>query len=167
MAEATKDFEELLGCLKRHEAKFAVVGPHAVAYHAKPLYTKDFDLLVEPNAANGERVVAALEEFGFGGLGIAAADFASVGRILQMGVPPNRVDLMTSIDGVDFDEVWSGRVEGAYGNQIVPPQCDRIVLAIVFARGPTISSDLLSAFSDVYSIVAVPDEPNGRAVARS
>ncbi len=120
MADATKDFEGLLGCLKRHEAKFVVVGAHAVAYHAKPRYTKDFDLLVEPNAANGERVVAALEEFGFGGLGIVATDFASPGRILQLGVPPNRVDLMTSIDGVDFDEVWSGRVEGSYGNEMVP-----------------------------------------------
>jgi len=64
MAEATKDFEELLGCLKRHEAKFAVVGPHAVAYHAKPRYTKDFDLLVEPNAANGERVVPVSKSSG-------------------------------------------------------------------------------------------------------
>ena len=120
MADATTDFEELLGYLKRREARFVVVGAHAVAYHAKPRYTKDFDLLVEPTAANGERIVAALEEFGFGGLGIAAVDFASPGRILQLGVPPNRVDLMTSIDGVDFNEVWGGRVEGSYGTQIVP-----------------------------------------------
>lgn len=120
MADATKDFEELLGCLKRHEARFVVVGAHAVAYHAKPRYTKVFDLLIEPNAGNGERVVAALEEFGFGGLGIVPEDFASTGRILQLGVPPNRLDMMTSIDGVDFDEVWSGRVEGSYGNQNVP-----------------------------------------------
>jgi hypothetical protein len=120
MADATKDFEELLGCLKRHEARFVVVGAHAVAYHAKPRYTKDFDLLIDPNTVNGERVVAALEEFGFAGLGITSADFASPGRILQLGVPPNRIDMMTSIDGVDFDEVWSSRVEGSYGEQIVP-----------------------------------------------
>ena len=76
MADATKDFEELLGCLKCHEARF-VVGAHAVAYHARPRYTKDFDLLIDPDLMNGERVVAALEEFGFGGLGIVPADFAS------------------------------------------------------------------------------------------
>jgi hypothetical protein len=69
---------------------------------------------------NGERIDAALEEFGFGGLGIVPADFASPGRIPQLGLPPNRVDMMTSIDGVEFDEVWSGRVEGSYGDQIVP-----------------------------------------------
>lgn len=120
MADATKDFEELLGCFRRHEVRFVVVGAHAVAYHAKPRYTKDFDVLVDPDFLNGERIVRALEEFGFGGLGIAPEDFASIGRILQLGVPPNRIDMMTSIDGVDFEEVWSGRVEGAYGNQIVP-----------------------------------------------
>ena len=120
MAETTKDFEELLGCLKRHKAKFVVVGAHAVAYHAKPRYTKDFDLFVEPDASNGARIVAALEEFGFAGLGILATDFASPGRILQLGVPPNRMDLMTSIDGVTFDEVWASREEGSYGSQLVP-----------------------------------------------
>jgi len=120
MADATKDFEELLVCLKRHEARFVVVGAHAVAYHAKPRYTKHFDLLVESSAANGERLVAALEEFGFAGLGMAAEDFSAPGKILQLGHPPNRVDLMTSIDGVSFDEIWDGRAEGAYGTVRVP-----------------------------------------------
>ena len=69
MGEATKDFEELLGCFMRHEVRFVVVGAHAVAYHAKPRHTKDFDLLIGPDSLNGERVVAALEELGFGGLG--------------------------------------------------------------------------------------------------
>jgi hypothetical protein len=120
MAEATKDFEELLSCLKRHQVRFVVVGAHAVAYHAKPRYTKDFDLFVEPDASNGARIVAALEECGFAGLGSLATDFASPGRILQLGVPPNRIDLMTSIDGVTFEEVWVSRAEGSYGSQVVP-----------------------------------------------
>jgi len=120
MARATKDFEELLGCLKRHGVRFVVVGAHALAYHAKPRYTKDLDLFIEADPVNGERVVAALEEFGFSGLGIVPEDFTATGRILQLGVPPNRIDLMTSIDGVDFEEVWSSRVEGTYGAQVVP-----------------------------------------------
>ena len=106
--------------LETARVRFVVVGAHALAYHAKPRYTKDFDLFLQADPMNGERVVAALEEFGFGGLGIVPEDFASTGRILQLGVPPNRIDLMTSIDGVDFEEVWSTRVEGAYGGQIVP-----------------------------------------------
>jgi predicted nucleotidyltransferase len=115
MAESTKDFEELLACLKRHDVRFVIVGAHALAHHAKPRYTKDLDLFVGSSAENARRLVAALEEFGFGGLGISAADFDQAGRIVQLGVPPNRVDLMTSIDGVTFEEVWQSRVEGSYG----------------------------------------------------
>jgi predicted nucleotidyltransferase len=116
MAEATKDFEELLECLTRRDVRFVVVGAHALAHHARPRYTKDLDLFVEPDHENGCRIVAALEEFGFGGLGIAPEDFDRPGRILQLGSPPNRVDLITSIDGVTFTEAWESRVEGSYGS---------------------------------------------------
>jgi hypothetical protein len=71
---------------------------------------------VEPTDHNGIRIVHALEEFGFGGIGISEGDFSEPGRILQLGVPPNRVDIMTTIDGVSFDEAWERRVEGAYGS---------------------------------------------------
>lgn len=120
MGEATKDFEELLAGLTRHRVRFVVVGAHALAHHAKPRYTKDLDLFVEPDHENGARVVAALEEFGFAGLGIRPEDFDRPGRILQLGVPPNRVDFMTSIDAVSFIEAWDSRVEGVYGAQRVP-----------------------------------------------
>jgi hypothetical protein len=120
MGEPMKDFEELLACLIRHGVEFVVVGAHALAHHAKPRYTKDLDLFVEPTAANARRIVAALEEFGFGGIGIEAEDFDRPGRILQLGTPPNRVDLMTSIDGVTFAEVWRSRVTGKYGQAVVP-----------------------------------------------
>lgn len=116
MAKSTKDFEELLACLTHHDVRFVVVGAHAIAHHAKPRYTKDLDLFVEPDHDNGRRIVSALEEFGFGGLGISAQDFDRPGRILQLGAPPNRVDLMTSIDGVTFSEAWDSRVEGSYGS---------------------------------------------------
>jgi hypothetical protein len=120
MGEATRDFEELLAGLTRHGVRFVVVGAHALAHHAKPRYTKDLDLFVEPDHLNGTRVVAALEEFGFAGLGIRPEDFDRPGRILQLGSPPNRVDLMTSIDGVSFVEAWDSRVEGLYGSEPVP-----------------------------------------------
>lgn len=116
MAESTKDFEELLECLTRHGVRFVVVGAHAIAHHAKPRYTKDLDLFVEADHDNGRRIVDTLEEFGFGGLGIVPEDFDRPGRILQLGSPPNRVDLMTSIDGVTFNEAWDSRVEGWYGS---------------------------------------------------
>jgi predicted nucleotidyltransferase len=120
MAGPAKDFEELLASLTRHGVRFLIVGAHALAHHAKPRYTKDLDLFVDPELPNGERIVAALEEFGFAGIGIVAADFEGPGRILQLGSPPNRVDLMTSIDGVTFPDAWASRDEGTYGGVSVP-----------------------------------------------
>jgi hypothetical protein len=100
----------------RHGVKALVVGAHAVAFHAKPRYTKDIDILVETTAENAGRLVAALEEFGFGGIGLTAADFEGDGRIVQLGFPPSRVDIITSISGVTFAEAWAGRMAGTYGN---------------------------------------------------
>ena len=115
MAKPTKDFEELLRFFDSRGAKAVIVGAHAVAYHAKPRYTKDLDVLVEPTPENARRVLDALEDFGFGDLELDIEDFKEPGRIIQLGFPPNRIDLMTSIDGVEFSEVWAGRVEGTYG----------------------------------------------------
>jgi hypothetical protein len=111
-----KDFEDLFACLMRHGVKALVVGAHAVAFHAKPRYTKDVDVLVEPAPENAERLVAALEEFGFGGIGLTPHDFTREGRIVQLGFPPSRIDLITSISGVTFAEAWAGRVAGTYGS---------------------------------------------------
>ncbi len=119
MADATKDFEDLFACFAKQDVRAVVVGAHAVAFHAKPRYTKDLDILIEPTPGNAKRVVAALAEFGFGDVGLTADDFASPGRVVQLGHPPNRIDLITSIDGVSFSDVWNGRVEGRYGNAIV------------------------------------------------
>lgn len=119
MAESTKDFEELLECLTRHGVKFVIVGAHALAHHVRPRYTKDLDLFIDASRDNAVRIVAALEEFGFGGIGITPRDFEVPGRILQLGNPPNRVDLMTSIDGVTFAEAWESRVQGLYGSATV------------------------------------------------
>jgi hypothetical protein len=115
MADATKDFEELFACFANHGVRAVVVGAHAVAFHAKPRYTKDLDILIEPTLENAARVVAALVEFGFGEVGLTAEDFAASGRVVQLGHPPNRIDLITSIDGVSFAEAWRGRAEGKYG----------------------------------------------------
>ncbi len=112
----TKDFEELFACFNARRVKAVVVGGYAFAFHAKPRFTKDIDIFVEPTPDNGERLVHALEDFGFSGLGLTAADFSTPGPIVQLGVAPNRVDLLTMIDGVTFDEAWNGRVAGTYGS---------------------------------------------------
>lgn len=113
----TKDFEELFAFLNARHVRAIIVGGYAFAFHVKPRFTKDIDVFVDPTPENAARLVAALEDFGFGSLGLAAADFSSPGAIVQLGVPPNRVDLLTAIDGVSFEEAWAGRVSGQYGAQ--------------------------------------------------
>lgn len=115
----SKDFEELFACLNARGVRAVIVGAYAVAFHAKPRFTKDIDILVEPSIENADRLLAALADFGFGSLGLTASDFATAGRIVQLGYPPSRVDLITAIDGVDFATAWRGRVEGRYGSAAV------------------------------------------------
>lgn len=112
---ATKDFEELFACLTARNVKALVVGGYAVAFHGRPRFTKDIDVFIEASAANAERLLAALSDFGFAGLGLSVDDFTVPGRIVQLGVAPNRVDLLTAIDGVTFDEAWAHRVPGRFG----------------------------------------------------
>jgi len=111
----TKDFEELFACFNVRHVKAVIVGGYAFSFHAKPRFTKDIDVFVEPTPENAERVIRALDDFGFSGLGLTPADFSTAGPVVQLGVPPNRVDLLTAIDGVTFDEAWAGKVAGAYG----------------------------------------------------
>lgn len=115
----SKDFEELFALFTAHGVKALVVGGHAFAFHARPRYTKDIDIWIEPTPENAERLLRALEDFGFGGLGLTVKDFTEARRFVQLGYPPNRIDLLTSIPGVDFAEAWANRIEDLYGNQTV------------------------------------------------
>jgi nucleotidyltransferase DUF2204 len=112
---ATKDFEELFACLNARNVKALIVGGYAVAFHAKPRFTKDIDLFVEPSRDNAERLLQALGDFGFGKADLSVEDFTTIGHVVQLGVAPNRVDLITAIDGVTFTEAWAGRVHGEFG----------------------------------------------------
>lgn len=114
-----KDFEELFASLNARQVKAIIVGAYALAFHAKPRYTKDIDVFVEPTAENITRLIEALDDFGFAGLGLDLSAFVPAGRGVQLGVVPNRVDLLTAIDAVTFDEAWAGRVAGKYGSQAV------------------------------------------------
>jgi predicted nucleotidyltransferase len=105
-----KDLRELLALFRSKGVEFLVVGGHAVAFHGRPRLTEDLDLFVRPDAANGERIVEALHEFGFGSLDLSPADFEADDRVIQLGRAPNRVDLLTRLYGVEFAEAWSRRV---------------------------------------------------------
>ena len=111
-----KDFKELLESFNARGIDYVVVGGYALAFYGAPRYTGDIDLLVNRDPANTQRIVAALADFGFASLELTAEDFQNPDQIIQLGVPPVRIDLVTSIDGVSWPQAWNGKVEGSYGD---------------------------------------------------
>jgi hypothetical protein len=108
----SRDLKEFVGCLNSNRVEYPIVGALAVSWHGFPRYSGDIDFLIRPTAENAQRVRAALVEFGFGQLDISLADLTAPGKVIQLGYEPNRVDLMTSITGVSFQEAWDTRVSG-------------------------------------------------------
>jgi len=112
-----RDYEEFVESLHRAGAKYLIVGAHAVAFHARPRATKDFDLFLEPTPENAERVLIAIREFLGTDLGLKPEDLSTPGRIVQLGVAPTRIDLLAKIAGVeDFAGAWERRIEGQFGD---------------------------------------------------
>ena len=114
-----KDYEEFLELLNKHNVRYCVIGAFALAFHTRPRYTKDMDILIEPTTDNAKRLLIALDEFGFGSLNLTAEDFTTPGNIIQLGYEPVRIDIITSIKGLEFKDVWENRVQGPYGIQTV------------------------------------------------
>lgn len=116
-----RDFRDLLAAFNAHEVRYLVVGAYAVTFHSRPRFTKDFDVWVEPSADNAPRVVRALTQFGapLAAHGVTQADFQRPGVVYQMGSPPNRVDVLTAIDGREFADCWPRRVMSTFGDAAV------------------------------------------------
>lgn len=112
-----REFVELLNALDVH---FLIVGAFALAHHGYPRYTGDIDLFVEKSTENAERILRALRQFGFGDIGVTQDDFVSKDRVVQLGVAPNRIDLLTFLSGVSFEEAWSSREWGEIGGLRAP-----------------------------------------------
>jgi predicted nucleotidyltransferase len=106
MIDLPADFRDLLLELADAGAEFVVLGGHAVAFHGHPRATKDLDVLVRPTPANASRVYRALAAFGapLQSFGVAEADFSAYEGVLQIGVPPRRIDILNRADGVSFDD---------------------------------------------------------------
>jgi hypothetical protein len=109
--ETIQDFEDLLELLHRHRAEYLIIGGLAFIYHAKPRYTKDMDLWVGPSPANLERANRALAEFGSPTL--LALDEPT--QVVQIGVAPNRIDLLVNVGALDFESIWEKRLVSRYG----------------------------------------------------
>ena len=113
--EAQRDFKGLLALFNAHNVEYAIVGAYALSHYGVPRYTGDLDILIRSDAENARRILDALSEFGFGNLGLTAMDFTVLNRVIQLGYPPVRVDLLTSITGVSWQEVADNRETGIYG----------------------------------------------------
>ncbi len=107
----SKDLREFVALLNGRGVRYLLVGGHAVAYHGHPRYTGDVDFFVEMSPSNATALEGVLKEFGFGELDVSRDDFLQPEIIVQLGRPPYRIDLITSISGVTFAEAWTTRVQ--------------------------------------------------------
>jgi predicted nucleotidyltransferase len=114
------DWIELCALFSAHRVEFLVVGGQAVIAHGYPRLTKDMDLWVRPTAENGARVIDALFEFGSGDAGLTSGQFENPRTVLMLGREPFRIDILTDIPGVTFDEAWLGRVHVTLDGVRVP-----------------------------------------------
>jgi hypothetical protein len=114
-----REWSELIDLLTSRRVRFLIVGAHALAAHGRPRATQALDILVEPTRANARRLGAALADFGYPSLAREWNKFTERDRMATLGRQPLRVDIMTSISGVDFAEAWKGRVRARHGRRVV------------------------------------------------
>ena len=117
--ELAPDFDEFIGCLNAHGVEFVIVGAYALAFHGAPRFTGDLDVLVRPDVENATRLLAALKTFGFPATALTPEAVADRRRMLQMGVPPVQIHVMSAISGVEWAEAWADRVTGPLGRHRV------------------------------------------------
>ena len=115
----SKDFEEFFGLLNKNKVRYLIVGGYAYAIHAEPRFTKDLDIFIQRDPENAVRIIKALHDFGFESPDLSEGDFLNPDQVIQLGNPPLRIDILTSISGVGFEEAWNNKVTGEYGSQTV------------------------------------------------
>ena len=110
-----QDFQDLLRALSDAKARFLIVGAYALAVHGTPRATGDIDVWVQPTPDNARRVYQALQAFGAPLHELAVEDLSTPGIVFQMGLPPRRIDILTDISGVEFEDAWPNRTEAKFG----------------------------------------------------
>ncbi len=117
-----EDFIDFLRCLLKEDARFLVVGAHAMAAHGVPRATGDIDIWIDRESPNARRVFQALADFGapLAALNVSLSDLSNPEGVIQIGLPPRRIDILTSISGVDFQSAWERRVTFRFSDLLVP-----------------------------------------------
>ena len=116
MRPLSSDLREFIHLLNTNSVKYVIVGAWALAFHGRPRYTGDLDIFVARDDENADKLMAVIEAFGFGRTGIKREDFLQVDHVIQLGREPNRIDILTGISGVTFDEAWDNREQGKITN---------------------------------------------------
>ena len=106
----SSDLREFLELLNARDVDYLIVGAHSLAFHSRPRYTGDLDVLIRPSKSNAALLIALLNEFGFGESKFSPSDFSEGDQIIQLGRAPNRIDVLTSLTGVSTDDAFSGKV---------------------------------------------------------
>lgn len=118
--EVAPDFDEFIGCLTVHGVEFVIVGAYALAYHGAPRFTGDLDVLIRPTTLNASRLLTALQAFGFPVAELTPEAVADERRMIEMGVPPVQIHVMSAISGVEWPEAWAHHVDGPFGQRVAP-----------------------------------------------
>jgi hypothetical protein len=106
-----KDFREFIGLLNAYRVKYLIIGGYAVGFHGYPRYTKDLDIWLLVTEENADVALKALNQFGFGSVGLQKEDFLNPDNFIQLGYPPKRIDLVMSCDGVDFETCYKSKIK--------------------------------------------------------
>ena len=112
----SRDFKQFVELLNTNDVKYLVVGGYAVALHGHPRYTKDLDVWIELSPGNADRILSALDKFGLGSLNLKPDDFLEENQIIQLGYPPNRIDLLTTLKDLKFEDCYKTKVKVAIGD---------------------------------------------------
>ena len=146
-----KDFKEFIKLLNSRNVEYLIVGGYALAAHGHPRYTGDIDIWIGPADKNISLVLDALQEFGFGELGITAADLSAPNSVVQLGYPPARIDLLSSIDGVRFADCYAKRIVMQIDEVDLP------VIGVADFRANKLATGRLKDLADVEAL----DQGNG------
>jgi len=111
-----KDFKEFIESLNKNSVRYLIIGSFALSYYCEPRYTKDIDILVDSTASNADRLMTAIREFGFSDIELGSRDFLEPDQVIQLGIAPLRIDLLTSLKGIPFADAWDRRTAGQYGD---------------------------------------------------
>lgn len=114
--KVSKDFKEFIELLNKNNVNYLLVGGYAVGYHSRPRYTEDIDIWIQPSLENAKKIIHVLNKFGFTGVSVSIEELIQPEKIIQLGLPPQRIDILTSIDGVNFNDAWERRIVDSFGD---------------------------------------------------